>query len=382
MCYGHWMQCSFMSGPPAFGRRDQPDSQKKSVITEKDLYEIPNKCTRVSRDHEISVFALEYNILRGEEDMGGAAGTGAAANGSSGSAVNGSAAGGSKKADEITAGTKTVGGTHFVGGVRRRWERKQMSFADRGVIFGSATDLEGQVLNRDSSVERQHCALLHNQGKLFLKPINGLTKLLSVPHVHELLSGPPGGAGVDGTTTTGVINSGTITTMLNGGGGTETGKNGAGTSGANGITPDADKNCKSLGPTTLVENQKKIKCIDLAGNDKLRKLTRGFCCFQLGDSSTIYYVEAKTVNSGSNLLPLGDDEYDPILGASGGADDRDYRRASKDERGERGRRDEERDRDERGRDERGRRDHYRDERSRSRERRGYDRDRRDPDRRR
>ena len=60
-----------------------------------------------------------------------------------------------------------------------------MPMNEMGLIIGSSRDIEGQILNSHSSVHKQHAALLHYDGKIFLKAINGVTTLYSMSVYHE-----------------------------------------------------------------------------------------------------------------------------------------------------------------------------------------------------
>lgn len=155
MCYGHWMQCSFMNGPPSFGRRDQPESEKKAIHTRLDIYKVPAKCNRPNPRDEIALYAFEE---KNTTEKRGAA------------------------AEE----------TLIFDGVEYK-PRKKMVMTDRGLILGSDTTLDGQILNLGKDVQGQHAALLHNSGKLFLKPINGTTHLKSISSFHaDLLTDDQG----------------------------------------------------------------------------------------------------------------------------------------------------------------------------------------------
>mmetsp|Transcript_10984 Transcript_10984/g.26910 ORF Transcript_10984/g.26910 Transcript_10984/m.26910 type:complete len:337 (+) Transcript_10984:136-1146(+) len=335
MCYGHWMQCSFMSGPPAFGRKAAGHQEKKAVYTEKPLYEIPAKCTKppshmdadyAFRIHQFelptggvnSILSAGSEFLEAEDDPKRPSGHREATalddekneRGSKGpddeEGATSSANGGSnsnKPSAQLFGRDGNLLPAHL-------YVRREMVLEAKGVIFGSATDLEGQILNKHPSVSRQHCALLHKDGKLFLKGIDGVTKVWSMTEWKHLI--------------------------------------------------EPMKTAKGAERMVMYENSSNFVRCDLTGVDKLRKVTKNACCFQLGDSPTVYFVESKS-------LPLGDDEHQKgMAGLDGrrrGEQVRDHRERDRErdrdrERGadrsrERDRRDDRRDaRDDRGRDRR------------------------------
>ncbi len=56
--------------------------------------------------------------------------------------------------------------------------KRKMAMNERGVVIGSAIDMEGQIFHKGAF--RQHCAILHSSGKIYLKPIEGVIYLYSI----------------------------------------------------------------------------------------------------------------------------------------------------------------------------------------------------------
>ena len=60
-----------------------------------------------------------------------------------------------------------------------------MAVNEKGLVIGSSTTIEGQILNQHHSVKKQHAAICHKDRKNFLKAIDGVTHLVSMSVYHE-----------------------------------------------------------------------------------------------------------------------------------------------------------------------------------------------------
>lgn len=154
----------------------------------------------------------------------------------------------------------------------------------KALVFGSAINVDGQVYDGSKSVKAQHAALLFMKGKWYIKPINSNTTIESIS-LHGYLRDK------DGRAPKRYTSSGNRTKM-------------------------------TIGPV-----------------DPKKSLTREMCCFKLGESDKLWWVQGP--------LPLGDGEVEERSKEDREADDgkrreRRHRDRERDDRGDR------RDREDRG----------------------------------
>ncbi|CAD7963981.1 unnamed protein product [Amoebophrya sp. A120] len=295
MCFGHWMQCSFMSGAPQFGRKEKAETQRKQIFNELPQYEIPAKCTKpLGTDRTRNLINL-YSFhplpksglqLEGENSVHSTL-----ADLANGKTKNGKINPPNDRGNKPTANgngyNHTTQNDNSENEEEEEVEKQQymerhMVLSEKGLIFGSATHLDGQVLNMHSSVAKQHCALLHNNGKLFLKAIDGVTKIWSMTEWKKVLNRKASEA-------------------------------------------------KDKEPIRWIGNSDEFKLLEITGIDKLQKVSKNRCVFQLGDSPTVYWIDYKE-------LPLGDTEHEEGLAELSKLDrerDKDTRKKDRDRDDER-----------------------------------------------
>ncbi len=152
-----------MSGPPPLRKRKQAGVQEnKAIYGSLQKYEVPRKCTKPDypKGEGITLYAFEQAYEEARRDSAPTGSTGR----SGGEA-------GQKKDSEGEVS----------------WKQLSLPMTERALIIGSDKESEGHVLNNHGSVLGEHAALLHNQGKLYLKPINGVTTLYSISEVKDLV---------------------------------------------------------------------------------------------------------------------------------------------------------------------------------------------------
>jgi len=136
MAYGPLAQCAFMSGPPQWRKRGDPEEKTWKLWDELSPYSAPAK----AEPAPIGSFMMyAFDVDEAKTDA--------------------------------------------------KYRSRQMPLDEvRAAVFGSAQDIDGQVFDGHKSVQKQHSCLYHVKGKWFLKAINGITSIESIslhPYIKD-----------------------------------------------------------------------------------------------------------------------------------------------------------------------------------------------------